>query len=121
MNRQLFRKYISFLTAIVILSIAVNGFCRSSDNVEFTDAVKSVQNVTYLSAINKQLPLSPGNKSTQPDHCSSTCYCSCHAPLTLQPVRLCYSPQIDSLLFYETFQAIPEVYLSKFIPPQIFV
>jgi len=120
MNRQLFQKYISFLMVIVILSIAVNGFCQSSDTVEFSVAAKNIQKGTYISSIDTQCPESPVNKSAQPDHCNSSCYCSCHAPLTLQSVRLCYFPPIDPLSTFEPFKAIPEVYLSKFIPPQIF-
>lgn len=121
MNLQLFQKYISFLMVIVILSIAVNGFCQSSDIVEFSVAAKNVQKDTYIFSIDTQCPESPVNKSAHPDHCSSSCHCSCQAPLTLQSGRLCYSPSIDPLSSFEPFKAIPEVYLSKFIPPQILV
>lgn len=120
MNLQLFQKYISFLMVIVILSIAVNGFCQSSDTVKFPVAAKNIQKVTDISSNDTQSPESPVNKSAHPDHCNSSCYCSCHAPLTLQSERLCYSPSIDPLSSFEPFKAIPEVYLSKFIPPQIF-
>jgi hypothetical protein len=106
--------------AIVILVISVNGFCRSATGVEHMDAVKNAGEMTCKSAIEKQCPSSPINKTALPDNCNSFCYCSCHAPFTVQSEQLGYSPQIARLAFSEPFKAIPEVYISKFIPPQIF-
>jgi hypothetical protein len=39
--------------------------------------------------------------------------------MTEQPVQVVYSLQIAPLVFPDPFKFLPEVYLSKFIPPQI--
>jgi len=44
--------------------------------------------------------------------------CACHASVTIQQFQLSYNPSILKLNLSEPFKYLPEVFLSKFIPPQ---
>jgi hypothetical protein len=121
MRRTLYKKYISFLMVMVMFTISVTGFCRSACATELPSDTKYEHGTGYLSAIEKGCPFCPIDQHSVPDHCDSSCHCPCHAPLTEQPGQLVCSQQISPLVFPEPFKALPEVYLSKFIPPHILV
>ncbi|MBI2353797.1 MAG: hypothetical protein HYV06_02010 [Deltaproteobacteria bacterium] len=64
-------------------------------------------------------PCAPSPSNTPNDHfCAGDCGCPCHAPLAARPLLAAYSPAIVTVDFVEPFATLPEVYLSKFIPPQ---
>jgi len=66
-----------------------------------------------------QCPCSPLEQHKDYDGCDTGVNCACHAPLTMQPIQLSYNPSIlDNLYASDPFKHLPEVYLSKFIPPQ---
>lgn len=122
MNRAFLQKFISLLMVAVILAISSPGFCQSAHSTEAScAAISQGHDNSYLSAAEKQCPDCPVNDHSIPDHCDSCCYCSCHAPLTVQPLQIICSQLITPLEFHEPFKTIPEVYLSKFIPPHILV
>jgi len=52
------------------------------------------------------------------DGCDTCINCPCHASLTIQQLVLNYNPIILNLGFFDPYQHIPVVFLSKFIPPQ---
>lgn len=52
------------------------------------------------------------------DVCDTCSNCPCHASLTMQPFQLRYNPSVLELRTDDPFQYLPEVYPSKFIPPQ---
>lgn len=66
-----------------------------------------------------QCPSAPHEQHKDYDGCDICCNCSCHAPLTAQPFQLSYNPMVLDLNTSDPFKYLPEVYLSKFIPPQI--
>ena len=122
MRRQLFRKYVSFLMSMVMFTISVAGFCQSAHSFELSVDPHARTGGHLSAAIETEngCPICPmdGHSESEPDHCESSCYCACHAPLMPQPVQIVCSRQSSPLIFIESFKAIPEVYLSKFIPPQ---
>jgi hypothetical protein len=64
-------------------------------------------------------PCSPSPSNSPSDHfCDGDCGCPCQAPLSFPMVSVSYSPLLVSLQHAEPVRFIPEVYLSKFIPPQ---
>lgn len=119
MMRQFVHSYVSFCMIIVIFAISAAGFCRNAHAAELSFDATYEHSISYLSASEKQCPSCPIDEHSTPDHCDSSCYCSCHAPLTAQPVQVVCSQQMTPLVFPEPFKALPEVYLSKFIPPHI--
>lgn len=120
MRRPLYRKCISYLMVMVLLTMSVTGFCRSACATEQPGDAK-YEHGGYLSAFEKGCPSCPIDEHSTADHCDSSCHCACHAPLTAQPVQVVCSQLIAPLVFPELFKALPEVYLSKFIPPHILV
>ncbi|SNB44771.1 hypothetical protein [Geobacter sp. DSM 9736] len=113
MSRFLCR-YISFLLMIVSLTVSVTGACRDAQ-------------ATELGCCTQQLPGNPdGTAESSPCHdeerdssgCDSSCYCPGQAPLTPQHLQIAYSPDQLPLRFTDPLMFFPEVYLSKFIPPQ---
>jgi len=117
--RTYFLKYTSLIMLMVVFTISVAGFCRSAHSAEASVSDYSSNDACYYSDIEKGCPCGPIDDHAVPDHCDSACNCPCHAPLTLQPVRVVCAQEISPLLFSEPFKATPEVFLSKFIPPQI--
>ena len=118
MKLSRFRKHISFLMVVGILAISVTGFSRISC------AGESAKDTTwggYLSALDKQHTSCPVDEHSVPDHRDSSCHCPGHAPLTEQPIQISCSQLITPFEFPEPFKALPEVYLPKYIPPDILV
>ena len=66
-----------------------------------------------------QPPSPSGQQHADFDGCDTCINCACHAPLAVQQLVVHYNPIILSLGFSDPYQYLPEVYLSKFIPPQI--
>lgn len=119
--RKFFHRYVSFCMIIVMLAISVTGFCRGAHAAELSFDATFEHSASYLNAVENQCPSCPIDEHSTPDHCDSSCHCPCHAPLTVQTVQVGYSPQGTPFTFFEPFKALPEVYLSKFIPPHILV
>ena len=106
------------MMAMVILSMSLSGFAHAA---ELSVNACAAETVAPHGETGHQCPTCPVDEHSTPDHCDSSCHCPCHAPLMLQPVEVACSRQITLLLFSEPFKALPEVYLSKFIPPHILV
>ena len=115
-------KFTSVGLILVILAASFLGLCRETHAAEeswVAPAQAYSQNVDASS--DEHCPACPHEEQSDADHCASSCYCSCHLPLTVQPVHIRFSPVVTDLIFIEPFKALPEVYLSKFIPPHILV
>lgn len=119
MKRILYEKCISFLMVVVMFTISVTGIYRSALATECPGDVKYGQCAGSPSPVEKACPSCPVDDHSVPDHCDSSCYSPRHAPLTVPAVQIVYLPLISQLEFYEPFKALPEVYLPKFIPPDI--
>lgn len=63
-------------------------------------------------------PCCPDSGDSDGDHCQSCLSCPCQAPLTGNELRIGYSPSIRTLSFSDYLVPPPDVYLSKFVPPQ---
>lgn len=64
-------------------------------------------------------PCTPFEHHQDYDGCDNCGNCACHASMVLQPFKLEYNPIIVNLSMYDPFKHLLEVYLTKFIPPQI--
>lgn len=65
-----------------------------------------------------QCPCCPVEHNDGTGVCDTCVNCICHVSLTFQPFHLTYTPFILDLKTSHPFKDLPEVYLSKFIPPQ---
>ena len=111
-------KFTSVGLILVILAVSFLGLCRETHAAEESWVAPAPECSQKIDASDDHRPACPHEEQSDVDQCASSCYCSCHLPVTVQPLRLLHVPIISRLLVYEPFTALPEVFLSKFIPPQ---
>jgi hypothetical protein len=115
------RKFFTWLLLMAMLTIMLNGSHASAHAMDSTVTATSDQaSVQTIDAVSHQCPPCPldHHDDADDDECNSCAHCCCHAPLTVQPYRLDYKPFASDLRSFDPFKHLPEVYLSKFIPPQ---
>lgn len=105
----------SQLIILAILTAAINGVSESASAMQRQISVKSFN---AEASVLDQYPCNPLEQQKDYEGCDTCINCACHAPLTMQQVKLNYEPVILHLRLFEPFKYFPEVYLSKFIPPQ---
>lgn len=104
-----FRHVVSLLMILLVLSLSATCFC--SDLAPAGKAVTAGSDCGHC-----PLDHSDGTEP-EPGQCDPFCHCACHAPLTGQLIAIRCSLHVSPLTFSEPHKALPEVYLSKFIPP----
>ena len=111
--------FFSRLLLLVMLTVIVNSVHESALAMQVH--VKAANFQLSLSEIPAphQFPCSPHEHRKDFDGCDTCINCACHAPLTVQQLKLSYNPSVQNFQTYDPFKFLPEVYLSKFIPPQI--
>lgn len=98
-----------------MLTVAVKGAHQSAHAMQ---GPSTTANSSAEAVAPHDTPCSPFEHH-QDDDCDSCANCVCHASLTVQPLQLNHNPIILNLSTFYPFKHVPEVYLSKFIPPQI--
>lgn len=110
-------KFFSSLLLLVMLTVTLHCV-HDSAHAEQSDAAVTGERLSPAEvAADHQSPC-PHEQHKDYDGCDSCINCSCHAPFIIQPLQLRYSPIISSLGTSAIFKHLPEVFLSKFIPPQ---
>lgn len=118
MRRLPCKNYIFSLFMLVMFTISVTGFCPSAHSFEPPSHMDNAQAQCPSNVSEGHCPCCPAEEHPLPGSCDSSCHCSCHAPLTPQRINIASVLQISPLVFSEPFKALPEVFLSKFVPPQ---
>lgn len=108
-------KFISRLVLIVMLTVTINSLHESAHAMSGHDLT---QNSPAEMFAGHSCPCAPMEQHKDYDGCDNCINCVCHAPLTVKPFQLDYNPIIVELSASDPFKFLPEVYLSKFIPPQ---
>ncbi len=116
MRKFIHLKFVSSVLLLVMLGVTINGAHESAHAMQ--SPVKSASSALDAPAPD-DTPCTPFEHHQDYDGCDSCVNCACHASLTIQPLQLSYNPIVSELQPYAPFRFIPEVYLSKFIPPQI--
>jgi hypothetical protein len=119
MRKRNHLKLFSWLLVVVMLTMTINGVHECAHAMQ--NQVSTADDRAPHSEISAshQCPCSPLEQHKDYDGCDTCISCSCHAPLAIQPLQLSYNPSIlDDLYASDPFKFLPEVYLSKFIPPQ---
>jgi hypothetical protein len=107
------RKFTSLVLFILVLASA--GFCPCLESHAKEQPAACSQSGCVADA--GQSPACPDDGHSTTDH-DAACSCTCHLLVTVLPIDLQHAPVSGKLSPAETFTALPEVYLSKFIPPQ---
>ena len=119
MRRIIHLKFISWALLTVILSVTIHCAHEGAHAMQRHATTSSAGAALTEMSATHQCPCSPGEQHNDFDACDSCAHCACHAPLTIQPFQFNYNPVIVYLTTSDPFTHLPEVYLSKFIPPQI--
>lgn len=99
-----------------MLCLTVNGAHESAHAMQTPVAAADTDRGA---ADSHHTPCTPFEHSQDYDGCDSCVNCACHASLTILPFQLNYNPSVSTLSTPDLFTFLPEVYLSKFVPPQI--
>lgn len=116
MRKFVHLKFISSVLLLVMLTVTINGAHESAH------AMQSPVNTAH-SALEGQVPddapCTPFEHHQDYDGCDSCVNCACHASMPVLSFKLGYNPVISDMNAFDPFKYLPEVYLTKFIPPQI--
>lgn len=111
-------KIFSLILVVVMLTVAISGVHESAQATQSNVGAVDDKGLHSEIAESRQCPCAPLEQHKECDGCDSCVNCACHAPLTVQQFQLSYNPLIVNLSTFDLFRFLPEVYLSKFIPPQ---
>ncbi|MFA7404018.1 MAG: hypothetical protein WC007_08490 [Pelobacteraceae bacterium] len=111
-------KFFSRLLLVVLLTATINCVHESAHAMQSNVKMANDQSLSEISSPH-HCPCSPLEQHKDNDGCDNCINCACHAPLTVQHFKFSYNPSILDLQTSDPFKFLPEVYLSKFIPPQI--
>ena len=116
MRKFIHLKFFSLLLIMAMLTVTFHCVHESAHAMQ--SPVTTASTAAEASAPH-DTPCTPCEHHQDYDGCDSCVNCACHASLTVQPFQLSYNPLISELQTADPFRFLPEVYLTKFIPPQI--
>ena len=121
MRRLIHLKYFTLFLLVVMLTVTINGVHVSAHAMQNHVTVSSDQASPVQISAAHNCPCSPLEHHEEDDCCDACINCVCHAPLIIQQFLFSFTPSILELSASDPFKYLPEVYLSKFIPPHILV
>jgi len=119
MRKFIHLKFFSLLLIVVMLTVTLHCVHENAHAMQSHLAAAGDRATHSEISAAHQCPCCPLEQHTDYDGCDACINCACHAPLTAHSFQLIYNPIIIGLTSYDPFKHLPEVYLSKFIPPQI--
>ncbi|HZV80704.1 MAG TPA: hypothetical protein VFF53_00895 [Geobacteraceae bacterium] len=118
MRNHVHLKFLSWLLLAVMLIAAVHGVHENAHAMEIHAAESGCTASSAEHSSPHECPCTPLEQHKDYDGCDSCVNCVCHASLSMHQFSLSYSPLVLELKPFEPFRYIPEVYLSRFTPPQ---
>lgn len=118
---QRLKKFVSCLLVLAFIGMTMSLFAGHADaGGADASSAKHGPAVGKLASADRHAPCCPceGDHSTS-EHCNPLCSCGCHVHLLVETVQLVLSRVATPLEFHDPIKAIPEVYLSTFVPPHI--
>jgi hypothetical protein len=116
MRKFIHLKFISAVLLLAMLIVTINGAHESAHAVQ--SPVNTASSAVEAPAAD-DTPCTPFEHHQDYDGCDSCVNCACHASMPVLSFKLSYNPIILDLSTFDPFKHLPEVYLSRFIPPQI--
>jgi hypothetical protein len=107
--------FFSRFLLLVILNVAIDGVFKS---VHAESAYEPAARDLASSCALPHSHCSPLEHHHDSDDCAACINCICHSLLPAQTIQLEYNPIVIGLGLFEPFKLLPEVFLSRFIPPQ---
>lgn len=112
-------KLTSLILFVVILTATITCVCENAHAAESRlPAAGELTSHQECATASDPCPSCPLDQRHDNNDCDTCADCACHASLTIQQFQLSHTPLFFGLNASEPFKYLPEVYLSKFIPPQ---
>jgi hypothetical protein len=121
MRKLIQQKFLSMIFLVVTLTVTINGVYACAHDTDSQMSAAGDHASSLGISASHHCPCCPVEQHNNCDDCDACTNCFCHAPLTIQPFQLYYNPNIRDLSTSDPLKHLPEVYLSKFIPPHILV
>lgn len=118
MPKLLHLKLISWILLVAVLTVTIHGVCEGAHAVQDRAPALGEQGALSQLSGSDHCPCGPVEHEGDFDACDTCVNCICHASMTVEPFRLSYNPVFSDLKSSESFKPLPEVHLSKFIPPR---
>ncbi|NTW70477.1 MAG: hypothetical protein HGB23_11670 [Chlorobiaceae bacterium] len=112
------RPFLSRLLLLMLLTASINGQFSSAHAVQTTLAA-AITGEEFV-----MLPAMQREKNSTNEHhkhtgeCHTCGNCLCHVILPVQSLKLDYNPAVISFCTFKPIANLPEVTLSRFIPPR---
>ena len=116
MQQYLPMKSCAWLLLVIILIAAVH--CGCAEAHENGSKVKAGAEITSISHTDGCPCCPQGENHSSGDHGDACGSCGCHAAIPLAAFQLSYRPILIANQASSPYKHLPEVYLSRFIPPQ---
>jgi hypothetical protein len=103
---------------LILLTASINGKFGHAQVVQTSRS--SAQNRESFATVSAM----HADKKTAHEHhkhsgeCYTCCNCLCHVILSVQSIKLDYNPVIMSFCSFKPITNLPEIILSRFIPPR---
>lgn len=106
---------VALLLAAVFLFGSVLGACGE----ERESGVAKPGTTQVAAGHGVACPVCPPCSGDHPQTCGGHCLsCPCHAPVGASPIAIAYSPSVSFIRAADPYILFPEVFLSRFVPPQ---
>jgi len=106
---------------VIMLTVTINGAHACAHDMDSHLSAAGGQASPLEISASHHCPCCPVEQHNDCDDCDACMNCACHAPLAIQSFQIDYNPSILDLSASDPFKHLPDVYLSKFIPPHILV
>ena len=118
MRKLLCLKLLSWLMLTVILTAMTHGLCDEAHASHHFVSAASDQTESLSSATGHCTDCPVNDDDGGSGNCDDCTNCICHTFSLPHHFKFVYIPIASDLLTSQPFKQLPEVYLSKFIPPQ---
>lgn len=119
MDRLKYRLTFALLIPMLLLNLAAGALFGAAHAAKELGHSSS-HNISFFNmASNDHCPACPSEDHSNNDHSHPSCEHHSSLYLASGPMLISYTPYITIHPIFEPFNALPEVYLEKFIPPQI--
>jgi len=119
MNHLKYRIIFALLIPMLFLNLSASalfGAAHAAKELGYS----SSHNISIFNVVsNDHCPACPNEDHPNNDHSHPSCEHHSSLYLGCGPLLISYNPYITIHTIFDPFNALPEVYLEKFIPPQI--
>jgi hypothetical protein len=111
-------KFASWLLLMAMFLVTVASVCQTSHASE-AGSLSSAHHAAVSAPGAAGDSPSPLDQHGTADDCHDCAGCDCHSLVSGQPIRIVFNLVSLEVGTSDPFQYLPEVYLSRFVPPQI--